>query len=482
MNAKNINNIVSFAALALITLPVGIACIILGFVMGDTPCILCWQERTAMVLVSLVALFIMRYGLKPKYIGALIFTAVYGLWGGLRHSAGHMIKDIGQGFGPAILGVHTYVWVIVVFFVILIFAAIMLILQGNKLTEPKTPLEWSKLNKFTVNTFLVIIVFNVVQALTQTGPFPFIGQSDPYRMSYNPDKILWSTANWPELSKLSARGSFGVTRPDFGNLDSNSNSILENNKKLNPAKSVTLPSDIDGIATGISYSDNAKIFVVVTNTNWVYFIDSELEAILAKVKIDPAFSVEISNLAGVVFDGDNTALVTADHKSYVRLEFDPNAKISDSFYKFMDGTDGVSELKRSRFATTRARYNYIGSLAWDHDTREYVSVSIPDPKQNNFVMSRFSSQDYQVNSEAKISGLTGKYPVITGSFIKNSNLYMLSHGTNQILVANKDNPELMDVIGLAPQSNVQGMTNVENMIAVLSNNESKNQVTYYQFD
>lgn len=480
MNAKNVNNVVSLAALALIALPVGIACIILGFVMGDTPCILCWQERTAMVLVSLVAIFIMRYGLKPKYIGALIFAAVYGLWGGLRHSAGHMIKDIGQGFGPAVFGIHTYVWVIVVFFVILIFAAVMLILQGNKLVESDKPLAWTRLNKITINTFLVIIAFNIVQAFTQTGPFPFIGQSDPYRMSYNPDKILWSTANWPSISKLSARGSFGVTRPDFANLSSNLEPVIDNNAKLNVASQISLPKDIDGIATGISYSKGSQIFAIVTNTNWVYFLDKTLNTILAKVKLDPAFSVEISNLAGVTFDSDNTVLVTADHKSYVRLAYDKNAKLIDSYYKFMDGTDGVSELKRSRFATTRARYNYIASIAWDDANKEYLMVTIPDVKQNNFVVSRLSGGDFQVNSEAKILGTKGQFPTVTGAFVRGNDLYMLNHGAKQILVANKDTAKVQSALGFENQANLQGMTDMEDSIAILSNDKHGNQVSFYQ--
>ena len=480
MKEQTVNNIVSLAALALISLPVGIACIILGFFMGDTPCILCWQERTAMVLVSLAAIFIIRYGLKPKYIGALIFASIYGLWGGLRHSAGHMLKDIGQGFGPAVFGVHTYVWVIVIFFVILIFAAIMLILQGNKLSEKENPNQWTCLNKVTVNTFLVIIAFNIVQAFSQTGPFPFIGQSDPYRMSFNPDKILWSTANWPNVSKLSARGSFAVTRPDFENLESSSNPAFSNQSSLTKTNEIALPNSIQGLATGISYSQNKNIYAVITDQNWVYFIDGTLTNMLAGVKIDAAFSVEISNLAGIVFDGDYSVLVTADHKSYVRLAYDPTATIADSYYKFMDGTDGVKELKRSRFATTRAKYNYIGSIAWDSVNKEYITVTLPDEKQNNFVVARLSGNDFQVNSEAKILGTTADFPSITGSVIENNQLLMLSHGSKQILVMNNDTNQIESAYKLSQKDNLQGLTMVQDNIAVLSHHKEQNLVSYYQ--
>ena len=38
---KRFFNLFALAALALIALPVGIACLVLGFGMGDSPCIMC---------------------------------------------------------------------------------------------------------------------------------------------------------------------------------------------------------------------------------------------------------------------------------------------------------------------------------------------------------------------------------------------------------------------------------------------------------
>ena len=40
---KRFFNLFAAAAIALIALPVGIACLILGFGMGDSPCIMCWH-------------------------------------------------------------------------------------------------------------------------------------------------------------------------------------------------------------------------------------------------------------------------------------------------------------------------------------------------------------------------------------------------------------------------------------------------------
>ncbi|GGI76484.1 disulfide bond formation protein B [Shewanella hanedai] len=479
MKESTVNQIVSLAAMALIALPVGIACIILGYGLGDTPCILCWQERTAMVLVALIAIFITRYGLKPKYLGALIFASVYGLWAGYRHSSNHILKDIGQGFGPAILGVHTYVWVMVVFLVILLFAAVLLMLQGDKLSEKEDKNSWTMLNKSTVMVFLVVIGFNIVQAFSQTGPFPFIGQSDPYRMTFDNDKIVWSTANWPKLSSLSARGSFAIERPDFANMAVVEGSEIVTDLSLTSVRTQALPAEIIGLATGISYSPNSDIYAVVTSDNWVHFLKGDLSEVLASVMIDGAFSVEISNLTGVVFDGDNSVVVTADHKSYVRLEYDPLAKIADSYWKFMDGTDGVKELKRSRFSTVRAKYNYIGGLGWDAATQEYVTITLPAKVRNNFVVSRFSNQDFELNSEAKILNAADTYPMVTGLAIEQNKAYLLSQSAEQILVMSTSTNNIEAAYGFSGVANAQGLTLVKGEFAVLNGVKGQNSVTFF---
>lgn len=479
MNALMMNRIVSIAAMLLIALPVGIACIVLGFGMGDTPCILCWQERTAMVLTALVAVFIMRYGLKPKYIGALLFTAIYGLWAGYRHSSPHILRDIGQGFGPAILGIHTYVWVMVVFAVVLLFAALMLVMQGDKLVEQDKDTKWSLLNKTTINVFLVVIAFNIVQAFTQTGPFPFIGQSDPVRMSFDPDKIIWSTGNWPTLSKLSARGSYSIEKPDFSQTEVNQATMLAAKNQLALASSVTLPAAIEGVVSGISYNPNSKMYAAVTTDNWVYFIDQSLTNVLAQVRIDAAFSVEISNLADVVFDGDNSVFVTADHKSFARVAYDPQAKIADYYANFMAGTDGVKELKRSRITTARARYNYIASAAWDPIKQEYLMVTLPDAKQPNFVLVRVSGEDYQLNSEAKIKLATQALPMVTAMVVDGDKAYLLSNSAKQVLVMDLATNQVEYSLDISDVVNPQAMTLVNGQLAIVDAQAANNQVKMF---
>ena len=112
--------VLAFAVLALVVGPIGTAVFVLGFVQGDSPCILCWAQRTAMVLVAVAGLFILRYGPRPRYVGLAMLVATWGVYMGIRHSALHLARDIGQGFSLSILGAHTYTWSFFIFWATLV--------------------------------------------------------------------------------------------------------------------------------------------------------------------------------------------------------------------------------------------------------------------------------------------------------------------------------------------------------------------------
>ncbi|MCL1035967.1 disulfide bond formation protein B [Shewanella submarina] len=479
INDVVMNRIVAVASLLLIALPVGIACIVLGYGMGDNPCALCWQERTAMVLVSLIALFITRYGLKPKYIGLLLLTSVYGLFAGFRHSAPHMLRDIGQGFGPAIMGVHTYVWVMVVFLVVLIAAGLLMFVQGDKLIQWSEKTRWEGLNKTAANVFLVVIAFNIVQAFTQTGPAPFLGQGDPVRMSFNPQNIIWSAGKWDGLTNMSLRGGYGITKPNFTDMAVNDATRADAQSTVSAVKTVTLPAELDGAVTGISYNPSSKLVAVVTDSNWVAFLNEDMTQVLAKAEIDPNFSVEISNLAGVAFDSDNSVLVTADHKSFARVAYDPSARIADYYANFFEGTDGITEFKRGRFETARAKYNYVGSVGYDAASNEYVMVTLPDAKRNNFVEVRLSGKDFKLNSERVLGIDTKALPMVTGTLVDGDKLVMLSQSGQQLLTVDAATGVVVSAANLAEAGNLQALTVQGDKLLVVDAAEGNNQVRFY---
>ncbi|ASM36735.1 disulfide bond formation protein B [Campylobacter sputorum] len=206
---KKFFNQMSVAVILLMALPVGIACIILGFGMGDSPCIMCWAERITMIVISFIGLLIVRYGFKVSYFAALIFMACWGLFNGFIHYTvdgtfgGYL--DIKQGFGLEILGAHTQFWVIVVNFCVLLFLGLIFILNSKHIAEimkKSADNEYEKelknlfLGKVANIVFIVIIAFNSIQAFVTSGVPPYLASSTPARMSLDSDKWFWEKDHW----------------------------------------------------------------------------------------------------------------------------------------------------------------------------------------------------------------------------------------------------------------------------------------------
>ena len=68
MKPGTVYTVLAAVVLTLLAIPVGGA-LVLGFVLGDSPCVMCWEQRIGMLIISLIGLFILRYGPRPRYIG-----------------------------------------------------------------------------------------------------------------------------------------------------------------------------------------------------------------------------------------------------------------------------------------------------------------------------------------------------------------------------------------------------------------------------
>src|SRR5690625_7287541 len=89
---------------------VGLATIWLGFMRVESPCTLCGYERFGMVVVAVLALFIMRYGPRRKYVFTLTLPAFFFLYTTVRHWGNHIHKDAGHDLAESVLDAHTYTW------------------------------------------------------------------------------------------------------------------------------------------------------------------------------------------------------------------------------------------------------------------------------------------------------------------------------------------------------------------------------------
>ena len=436
-----IRPIVAWAVIALLAVPVGGA-VVLGIVFGESPCILCWAQRTSMVLIALVGLFVLRYGPRPKYLGMAILLGTWGTYMSLRHSALHLARDVGQGFAAPFFGVHTYVWAWVIQWVALAVVGALLLVLREEPAEEKIR-EPGRLGRFAMGLFVVVVAANILQAFATTGPPPFIGQADPVRFSLNPRHWVWM--NEELQGRISLRGSWTIPRPDPGAVEVDpdpAHGPLADVPALPIARWERVTPPLDGRLTALARDPATGRFLAATEDFVVAVLDSTLAAVEQRVKLDHQFSIDLTPLAGAAFVGDTLAVI-ATNKSYVLLRPDPDADPEREWRHFRQTSGDVVELRRSRFATLRARQQYVLSLAYDREADELITVSVPSPRHRRLVVSRFARSDLTLASEFQprfAVGLARSGPngspadyVVTAATVSDGMLYAFSAAYSTLL-------------------------------------------------
>jgi disulfide bond formation protein DsbB len=431
--------ILAWVVIILIAGPVGGA-VWLGLVYGDSPCILCWAQRTCMVLIALVGLFVLRYGPRHRYLGMVVLLGAGGVYMALRHSALHLTRDVGQGFSAPILGAHTYVWSWAIHWIVLTVIGVLLLLRDDQ-AAAQVP-QPSRTARFAMGLFMVVVGANAFQAFASTGPPPFIGQSDPVRFSLNPRH--WVRSNEETEGRISWRGSWSVAPPDLAALDPDpAKGPLAELPALPVRRWLRVGAALAGVPSDLAWDPVAGRFLIVSDRYEVLVMDSAFARPVHRVVLDEGFSLDLSPLAGAAFLGDTLA-VLATNKSYVLLREDSLADPEAAWRVFRSTDGGVRELRRARFATVRARQMFVMSLAYDPVADELVTVSVPSARQRRLVVSRFARGDLLLSSEfipALGPGLSFSGPdrtladyVVTGATIAEGLLYAISAAHSTLLV------------------------------------------------
>jgi disulfide bond formation protein DsbB len=435
--------ILAIAVLALVVGPVGAAVFVLGFIQGDSPCILCWAQRTGMVLVAVTGLFIARYGPRPRYIGLAMLIAAWGVYMGIRHSSLHLARDIGQGFSLSILGAHTYTWSFFIFWTTLVLVGVLVATLPDG--APRRVLrELRPIERTTGWLLFVVVAANAVQAFASTGPPPFIGQSDPVRFSFNPAHWVWSLDEWTS-GPIGWRGRFAVPRPQFATFDTEPAAGPLTGVRPVPMRTLSpLMMSGSGPLTDMAYDATTDRFVV-SGDRAITLMSGTLDRVLRRVTIDPGFSVDLSHLAGVTFLDSHTVMALSESKSYVVVRENDTVDQNATFPFFFDNSGRFEEIARGRFATTRARMNYVLSLAFDPGHAALYAVAVTTSGSQSLVITRFDKDDMMVAEEfvPKLdpgSGLAvkrerslGEY-VVTSAAIRDGRLYAMSAAYSTVLV------------------------------------------------
>ncbi len=436
-----IYTMLAVAVLALTIVPVGGAVFVLGFVFGDSPCVMCWEQRIGMALIALIGLFVLRYGPRPKYAGAGVLVGAWGVHMAIRHMALHAARDVGQGFSLEVLGAHTYTWSLFIFWASIVLMGILLLM--TKTDEiPTSPRTLRPLERAATVVFLVVIGANAVQAFASTGPPPFAGQGDPVRFSFNPANWVWSLEEW-RPAPISLRGRWAIEKPSVpapaATADAESPANLPV-LQVKERRELSLP--LAGTPTGLDHDAESGRFLMTTQ-NGVYILSGSFDRIERHTVIDKGYSVDLGRFAGAAFLGPDTVMAIGENKSYVVLRENDQADAARNFRYFLESFDKFDEVSRSRFQTVRARMMYTMSLAFDPASQSIYTVTVPNRTTKRLVVSRFDRRDMTLSEEfvlavAPDSGLEAGRAwldslYVTGAAIHDGRLYALSAARSTLL-------------------------------------------------
>lgn len=133
-----------------------------------------------MCFIGIMGFFIVRYSFKPKYLASLLLMSSVGLYASFRHVALHAARDVGQGFGMDVFGIHTQMWAEIVFWcsVFLLSIAVFFAPRFDALLEEfrgRAYREFTKFNRVALGIVAVILASNAFQAFWGTGLPPPTG-------------------------------------------------------------------------------------------------------------------------------------------------------------------------------------------------------------------------------------------------------------------------------------------------------------------
>jgi disulfide bond formation protein DsbB len=389
--------LLSWAVLLLSVAVLGSAVFVLGFGFGDSPCVLCWAQRTGMTLVALMGVFVLRYGARPRYLGWSVLVAAFGLYMGVRHSAAHVVRDVGQGFSVVLFGAHTYIWSIFIFWMCAVLMGVLLLLlpetARQRTLRPLRPLE-----RVAMWSFLAVVAGNIVQAFASTGPPPYMGQSDPVRFSFTPRHWVWSTEEWAP-APISRRGRWAIERPATSGLPVEpADAPVTLTGTLDVSRRLRLRLPTTDPVTDLAYEASSDRFALTT-AHGVYLLDGALERVVRHTVVDAGFSVDLDEFAGAAFLDAHTVLALARNKSYVVLREAEHADPVKNYRYFLESFDAFEEVARSRFATVRSKLMYVMSVAYVPETQSVYTVMVPNRQVRQLVVSRFDRRDMTLSEE-----------------------------------------------------------------------------------
>ncbi len=486
---KTFNWIMTTAVLLILAIPVGFANIWLGYIIGESPCTLCWYQRIGMIVIGALGLCILRYGPKIKYVSTILLFGAYGIYMGLRHTAGHTVRDIGMGLGDKILGAHTYTWSLFVYWVVIIFMGAMLIfLTRNSallkaLTEPEPRVK--KLTRYTSIVLIlsiIVVASNAFQALFLNGIPPYTGKSNPDRLSLNLLKMsqTWTPAVWNRLTRASLVGKNTIEEPYIPWVIEPSDVEISQGFDQGavasaPKATVVSQEPIDSYIIGThtkypimaaAYDPKTNEVALITNELGAYYMDPELKGVKEYAIFDKPNGMDMKYIVGATYAGQKL-IIAAFNKTIVGIQkVDEPLDPIKQWQTFKETTGKLSSVfgrSRPGLVSIRGKQQYIDGLA--SDGRYLYTITLPNRWNKQLVLQKFDTKDFKLSSETIVTaapdlklenGRTLDDYYVSGLAYENGKLYAISPRYSSLLVLNPATAEVEKIYELegstAPRS------------------------------
>lgn len=417
--------------LLLIAIPVGIACIGLGFIMGENPCIMCWGERFAMVYLGVLLMMMLRYGLKTRYLAAYALWAFIGMYYGLRHVGTHIWRDVGQGFGSTIMGAHTYSWAVFVYWVAVfsIFFLLLFLRKGQPALEELAG-KVSKIHdlerypKAVVIMSFFVIIANGFQAFLENGPPPYMCKGRPARVTLDLSKVSgdWNFNLWKKFTMSATwRASWDPEEPYMAGIkeksvlpfstDPATGPIALAEDKITVLAKHHIPFKAEGwngasVVTGISWQPQMRKYAFVTGNAGLFYTDETISKMTDRAILDYPNGNDLRSVVDATFMG--TKLIgLAYNKTIFASELTDPSKI-DAWWQwriFREATPAFAPVwgfNRPFLGTARAKFSFVTSASYDEATNSLFLASVPNQFQKHSVLMAFDMADQTIVSERDI--------------------------------------------------------------------------------
>lgn len=146
----------------------------------ELPCPLCLLQRTAFVLVGIGLVLNVRFGPSPMHYGLILLSALGGAFVAGRQVLLHIAPG-DPGYGSPFLGLHFYTWAFIAFVIIMVWVAVMLVIDRNA-SDHNSLIPMDSFTGFIMWLFFFLVAANVVSTLLECGFGP---------CADNPVTYLW---------------------------------------------------------------------------------------------------------------------------------------------------------------------------------------------------------------------------------------------------------------------------------------------------